>query len=107
MTGIYTAALQGGGALGSGSHGSRAVVRELRTALAFWSLVAGGRTRRVDSATMRHREPAPLATPVAAETPALHAAQCAGVASHAVSRSPRFLAYIVMGGCLKYSSTAV
>jgi CP family cyanate transporter-like MFS transporter len=98
MTGIYTAALQGGGALGSAiTPGLEQSFGNWRTALAFWSLVAVAALAVWIPATMRHREPAPLATPVAAEPrPSMLRSALAWQVTLFLG-AQGFLAYIVMG----------
>jgi CP family cyanate transporter-like MFS transporter len=98
MTGIYTAALQGGGALGSAiTPGLEQSFGNWRTALAFWSLVAVVALAVWIPATMRHREPAPLATPVAAEPrPSMLRSALAWQVTLFLG-AQGFLAYIVMG----------
>jgi CP family cyanate transporter-like MFS transporter len=98
MTGIYTAALQGGGALGSAvTPGLEQSFGSWRTALAFWSLVAVAALAVWIPATMRHREPAPLATPVAAEPrPSMLRSALAWQVTLFLG-AQGFLAYIVMG----------
>jgi CP family cyanate transporter-like MFS transporter len=98
MTGIYTAALQGGGALGSAiTPGLEQSFGNWRTALAFWSLVAVAALAVWIPATMRHREPAPLATAVAAEPrPSMLRSALAWQVTLFLG-AQGFLAYIVMG----------
>ncbi|MCU1695558.1 MAG: major facilitator superfamily 1 [Mycobacterium sp.] len=98
MTGIYTAALQGGGALGSAiTPGLEQSFGNWRTALAFWSLVAVAALAVWIPATMRHREPASLATPVAAEPrPSMLRSALAWQVTLFLG-AQGFLAYIVMG----------
>jgi CP family cyanate transporter-like MFS transporter len=98
MTGIYTAALQGGGALGSAiTPGLEQSFGNWRTALAFWSLVAVAALAVWIPATMRHREPAPLATPVASEPrPSMLRSALAWQVTLFLG-AQGFLAYIVMG----------
>jgi len=98
MTGIYTAALQGGGALGSAvTPGLEQSFGNWRTALAVWSLVAVAALAVWIPATMRHREPAPLATPVAAEPrPSMLRSALAWQVTLFLG-AQGFLAYIVMG----------
>jgi CP family cyanate transporter-like MFS transporter len=98
MTGIYTAALQGGGALGSAvTPGLEQSFGNWRTALASWSLVAVAALAVWIPATMRHREPAPLATPVAAEPrPSMLRSALAWQVTLFLG-AQGFLAYIVMG----------
>jgi CP family cyanate transporter-like MFS transporter len=98
MTGIYTAALQGGGALGSAiTPGLEQSFGNWRTALAFWSLVAVAALAVWIPATMRHLEPAPLATPVAAEPrPSMLRSALAWQVTLFLG-AQGFLAYIVMG----------
>ena len=98
MTGIYTAALQGGGALGSAiTPGLEQSFGNWRTALAFWSIVAVAALAVWIPATMRHREPAPLATPVVAEPrPSMLRSALAWQVTLFLG-AQGFLAYIVMG----------
>jgi CP family cyanate transporter-like MFS transporter len=98
MTGIYTAALQGGGALGSAiTPGLEQSFGNWRTALAFWSLVAVAALAVWIPATVRHREPAPLATPVASEPrPSMLRSALAWQVTLFLG-AQGFLAYIVMG----------
>ena len=98
MTGIYTAALQGGGALGSAvTPGLEQSFGNWRTALAVWSLVAVAALAVWIPATMRHREPAPPATPVAAEPrPSMLRSALAWQVTLFLG-AQGFLAYIVMG----------
>ncbi|KAA0086790.1 MFS transporter [Mycolicibacterium sp. P9-64] len=98
MTGIYTAALQGGGALGSAiTPGFEQAFGNWRTALALWSLVAVAALAVWIPATMRHREPAPSVAQVAAEPrpSMLHSALAWQVTLFLGAQG--FLAYIVMG----------
>jgi CP family cyanate transporter-like MFS transporter len=98
MTGIYTAALQGGGALGSAvTPGLEQWFGNWRTALALWSLVAIAALAVWIPATKRHREPVSLATPVAAEPrPSMLRSALAWQVTLFLG-AQGFLAYIVMG----------
>lgn len=98
MTGIYTASLQGGGALGSAvTPGLEQSFENWRTALAVWSLVAVAALAVWIPATMRRREPARLATPIAAEPrPSMLRSALAWQVTLFLG-AQGFLAYIVMG----------
>ena len=98
MTGIYTAALQGGGALGSAvTPGLEQWFGNWRTALALWSLVAVAALALWIPATLRHREPTPPATPVAVEPrPSMLRSALAWQVTLFFG-AQGFLAYVVMG----------
>ncbi|MCW2559124.1 MAG: major facilitator superfamily 1 [Mycobacterium sp.] len=98
MTGIYTAALQGGGALGSAiTPGLEQSFGNWRAALAIWSLMAVAALAVWIPATIRHREPAPPATPVAAGSrPSMLRSGLAWQVTLFLG-AQGFLAYIVMG----------
>ena len=98
MTGIYTAALQGGGALGSAiTPGLEQSFGSWRTALAIWSIVAVVALAVWVPATMRHRDHASLAAPV---TPEPRRSMLRSGLAWQVTLffgAQAFLAYIVMG----------
>lgn len=98
MTGIYTAALQGGGALGSAiTPGVEQWFGNWRTALAFWSLVALAALAVWIPASMRHGEPAQVTTAVGAEPrPSMLRSALAWQVTLFLG-AQGFLAYIVMG----------